>query len=381
MRPVAYGLGLLSVWAACFCAPLIASLDGSLQPLDGDLTRIGGLSERDYGWNEPQLRFKALLTPHFRNLDVLVHRGRAYDVLVIGDSFSGAGFGNAHAFGFQEWMQNALDVSVATIPENEIDYETLACDLRRLTLPPRYLVFETAERYLAPRLKLLDMIAEGARHCRAGATTTLRPAAVSTSILEPFPRPTTMTFEEMYATFVARVAAKVTGVIGIARNSVRTFHLGARDLFSSTRADQLLVVDEDLSPNALDPMGARRTVQNAADTLAMAAGVRLVLLVAPNKLSAYRSHVEEATPAAMTPLLGQAGVPMASVQDEIARLIGAGFPDVYLPNDTHWGYRGHCAAAFAVGEYLNMPWRIDRCDAWRGARYARRQKSGGTSNR
>lgn len=34
-----------------------------LQPFSGDLTRIGGLSERDFGWNAPQRKF---VPPNYR---------------------------------------------------------------------------------------------------------------------------------------------------------------------------------------------------------------------------------------------------------------------------------------------------------------------------
>src|SRR5947207_3379072 len=52
-----------------------------LQPLSGDLTRIGWYAENDYGWNAPKQRFDPPLAEEGR-LD-----GR-YDVIAVGDSFT-----------------------------------------------------------------------------------------------------------------------------------------------------------------------------------------------------------------------------------------------------------------------------------------------------
>src|SRR3954449_10381457 len=52
-----------------------------LEPLSGDLTRIGWYAENDYGWTEPKLRFEPPPAEEGR-LD------GEYDALAVGDSFT-----------------------------------------------------------------------------------------------------------------------------------------------------------------------------------------------------------------------------------------------------------------------------------------------------
>jgi hypothetical protein len=44
---------------------------------------------------------------------------------------------------------------------------------------------------------------------------------------------------------------------------------------------------------------------------------------------------------------------MPRLDHAIQETIEQGAIDVYLPNDTHWSYRGHEIAADAVARYLN----------------------------
>src|SRR4051794_31233156 len=53
----------------------------SFEPLVGDLARLGGLAEKDYGWNGAEEQFAPPLAEQGR-LD------RHYPIIVLGDSFS-----------------------------------------------------------------------------------------------------------------------------------------------------------------------------------------------------------------------------------------------------------------------------------------------------
>src|SRR5438067_5273960 len=61
-----------------------------LQPLSGDLTRLGLLPERAFGWNAEQ--------PTVTGRSATVEKLEDADILVIGDSFSVDGIWQAFAF-------------------------------------------------------------------------------------------------------------------------------------------------------------------------------------------------------------------------------------------------------------------------------------------
>ena len=358
----AFLVGLLLIWGTCFGLPLLTALGGSLQPLEGDLTRIGGLSERDYGWNEPQLRFDRLSTARFGSIAALARAGIAYDFLVIGDSFSEAGVGNPHVFGFQEWIQAALGNSVATIPQAQIDYERLVCDLKNMSTPPRYVVFQTAERYLENRIEHLESATAASGTCAQRRDKPYIRAQISKIALQTYQRPTSLTWHTVYGVYFSRMAAMLGGTMGYARNSVEIFSLTKPDLFSSLRSGDLLVVNEDLGTRPSDAARIRQAVQGLADLMSREAGSTFILLVSPNKLSAYHRYVSGPSPEPVSPMLRAGGVPMADVDMEISALITQGYRDVYLPDDTHWGYRGHCAAARAIAKYISSGWHFRGCE-------------------
>jgi len=358
----AFFIGLLSVWAVCFGLPLVFALDGSVQPLDGDLTRIGGLSERDYGWTEPQLRFDRLTTARFGSIAALARAGVGYDFLVIGDSFSEAGVGNPHRFGYQQWIEAGLGYSVATISQAQIDYERVVCDLAALPTPPRYVVYQTAERYLAPRIRNLESAAKETAPCPRPVEHSHRWAPKSVPALEPYVRSTAVGWHTIYAAFFSRMAAMLSNATGYSRNSVKVFKLSNGALFSNLRSDDLLVVNEDLDSQVLDVDRLRHAIHGLAGLLARESGSTFILLVSPNKLSAYHRYVIGRAPEPTSPVLRGSGVPMADVDMELLSLITRGHRDVYLPDDTHWGYRGHCAAARAIASYIRLEWRFRTCD-------------------
>ena len=62
------------------------SLAPWVEPLEGDLTRLGGFTENDFGWNEPQQQFSSPLV----SLEGKHEYDQYHDVVVLGDSFSEA---------------------------------------------------------------------------------------------------------------------------------------------------------------------------------------------------------------------------------------------------------------------------------------------------
>ncbi len=72
----------------CLLGVVVVLLANWLDPVDGDLTRIGGYSENHFGWNDPQESFGENITQFQRADDSF---DKAYDIVVYGDSFSHIG--------------------------------------------------------------------------------------------------------------------------------------------------------------------------------------------------------------------------------------------------------------------------------------------------
>ena len=75
-----------------------------LQPLDGDLTRIGAHAEREYGWNSPQTVFQ-------QPLYTIGAYTEPHDMVVVGDSFATA----MPAHQWQNHLVATTGLSLATL--------------------------------------------------------------------------------------------------------------------------------------------------------------------------------------------------------------------------------------------------------------------------
>lgn len=82
---------------------------------------------------------------------------------------------------------------------------------------------------------------------------------------------------------------------------------------------------------------------------------RFVLMVAPDKLTAYHQHLADPT----TPYVSMLSSLAENNQAILPRIdltlmsaIGRGEKDVYLPDDTHWGSTGHRISAETLLAFL-----------------------------
>jgi len=113
-----------------------------LQPLSGDLTRIGSYAEKDFGWNKPQLEFQ----PPLSEIGRYEHY---HDVVVLGDSFS---TGRPH-LRWQNYLVAAKGWSIATLDTNKIHVEQILENPVFRKTPPKIFILENVERDLLLLIK------------------------------------------------------------------------------------------------------------------------------------------------------------------------------------------------------------------------------------
>ena len=145
---------------------------------------------------------------------------------------------------------------------------------------------------------------------------------------------------------------------GIDNGLVFKLGLTTPSLFSSAEGRQLLVYKDDFrkaqwKPDALDGLPCRLS---RLKTLVEANGkTRLLVLIAPDKLTAYSRYVRQRQYASLSRLehfLDVNQLPAPRIDQRLSSAIAKGEVDIYLPDNTHWGYRGHEIVAETVLDYL-----------------------------
>jgi len=335
-----------------------------LQPLDGDLTRLGFFAEREFGWNAPQIEFPDTRLDLPTGLMDPGHFDRYHDVLVLGDSFAWG----SPKMQWQNYLIAATDWSVATQNINSVRLRDVLGSPVFRDRPPRILIVESVERELVHHLQ------ENNFKC-GGVVTPQQPAGVAADATVA----RSLDWERILSGATARVERQIRWsdvkpsyvrdyvaeslarhLFGRRRSDSVVVSLSSPAPFSSANREALLVFKDDFNkvegwreaqPNIdcwIDEM--RRQVEANGHT-------RLVLMVAPDKLTAYAELLGD--PAIKdTSLLARLSDRHPDVIPRLDRnLVAAiwrGEQDIYLPNNTHWGSNGHRIAAETLLHLLDV---------------------------
>lgn len=339
------------------------------QPLRGDLTRPGGYSEYLYGWNAPQARFVPPLAA--------LAYDRPYDIVIVGDSFSnnpgggqtdpGAYWPNhlAQMTGLSVVSLNMFHFKLAELPDHPVFRAS----------PPRLVVVQTVERYLTRdhAAEVDRWMGPCARSCPPGAPApppvplALRPLPVEPVEWRRDLRPavdldqaTDYLWKQLQRSVLGR---DTTPVVRVALT---------RDAPLSSRVrDHLLVYNDELdkprtwTAPLLDR--AHCNLRDAQRRIEANGRTHFAYMPVPDKLTAYAELVAAPNLAALSQLPAFAARPGLRVVDLTARLrhaVRCGVPDLYLPNDTHWGTAAHrIAAAATIDTFLGRAWTPGPCPA------------------
>lgn len=343
-RRYAKGL-LIVVFAPIFGLFLIGVY---LQPLFGDLTRIGSYAERDFGWGGSQVEF-------LRPLSTFGSYDHYYDVAVLGDSFS---TGRA-TFHWQNYFVAKTGVSLVTLDINRVDLDAMLDGERFRLHPPQLFILQSVERELPKRFSRKVP-------CRE---------AVPSSIHPPPPQTRLPLNSRPVADLTRRVERSISWsdvklgyvVSYLGRRlfqppdpSVVKVELSGEAPFSSRNRHSMLVYKDDLSKVlwwkemglaelACRIEATRRRVESNGKT-------KFLLLVAPDKLTAYEAFVADPQLRDLSRLASLAAR-MPAVMPRVDRALGAaidsGVTDVYLPDDTHWGMAGYRIASDTIVSFVN----------------------------
>ena len=342
---------LLLMWLTVLLFATLAAVSLYLQPLSGDLTRLGWYSERHFGWNKPQ---KAFATELFSREDAYRHYA---DVVVIGDSFSIARYG----YQWQNFFVAETGLSVATFVlyadslkfNDQLLPQIVHSEAFQKT-PPRVVVFQKVER-------MLDQMGEPIGDCRPGATV---PAGFSVS-MKPSPADYPLHNQFRKTTALSRQSIAYAAefldkrVFSLRKKFiVTTLALENPELFSNRQSDKLLLIDLDIKKRSWDEhkIDKIRCILLAMQNLVQANRKTLfVAMLAPDKLTAYSRQLADkgyVDLSVFDKLAAEPSLNLLRLDWALRSAVDKGMVDVYLPNDTHWGYQGHRIAATTLAQYL-----------------------------
>lgn len=318
-----------------------------LQPVYGDLTRIGGYAERDYGWNVPMREFSPLAA---------TWGGTGYeqqvDLLVLGDSFANL---RPH-MQWQNWLAMQTGWRIHTLDKHHVDIDALVASPTFRAHPPRVVIWNMIERDLQTEGQGSD--SRCATHVSPPRPDAL-PLRPTSTIHSAFTRP--LGLDGINPGFARTWLWKhlLRNGAGISSGDSLLVQLNRSDLFTSRLAGGLLIYRPDLYKRNWRDTDLDRTRCRFAAIAARFEGngmTRFFTALAPDKSSAYRPWLvnPELVPESRLPaLMHDFPVPDARLDLALAKAITRGERDVYMPDDTHWGSTGHAIAADAILKFLD----------------------------
>lgn len=312
-----------------------------LEPISGDLTRIGSYAERHFGHQAPQLEFHPPLSTFGDWKEEI-------DILVMGDSFA-----NGTVRQWQNWLAAATGWRIHTLDKKRISVDKVLSSTLYREHPPRVVIWNVVER---------DLLYEFSATGRCGPYSPVVVSAVLPRRATPatpveVSRPNGLS--ELNPGFARMwVWNSLLRAVGIDSSGTLEAKLTRNDLFSSRHPESLLVYRDDLLKrkwSSSDLQKIRCGLSSLASRFESNGRTRFVTALAPDKSSAY--HAWLVSPSSLPPsilpaLLHESPIPDAGLHASLADEVSRGVKDVYLPNDTHWGTAGHKATAERILQLL-----------------------------
>ncbi len=321
-------------------------------PFVGDMTRIGGYSEVLFMPQDSQEQF---LDPGYDKAVGLQEYTNAYDVVVIGDSFS-----QEENHGWQGFLAEKTGWSILTFHRDNVDVSQLVRSDVFVEHPPKILIYEIVEHGVhgfsfkdngEPFLKSMEQenfVELPICPATVGRETPPPPARFSLDIQHGMHR-------------FKRWLKRVTG----SSSKVYRSKLSRSDLFSNKASDEILIYHGDFWKNEVSTQqwssvngklnDLQQFVQSNGKTI-------FVLMIATDKATIYRPYIIDSPMpilSAVDLLETNRELNLISLEYHLSTAVNTGsVKDIYLANDTHWGSVGHRLAADSVFNYLKTNSKI-----------------------
>jgi hypothetical protein len=316
-----------------------------VQPLQGDLTRLGGYAERDFGWNIPR---KVLSD------DVQLARSydKYYDIVILGDSFSKSGL-------WQSFLTDKTNFSFTTLHWDDTTVEEVINNQIFKSNPPKLFIVEMGARSLPMRFSSANAECDtnkGTKSMNNWFTQDVRPHIPFIEIN----RQTKTRWSDINLKFALLYLENslLRWFFNDDFSKVRKYALNATNLFSNRNSDEILLLstwfdakvwsDEEIAKAICSISNIQDTVQSNGKTM-------FIILPIPDKGTAYEKYIINPKFSSMEELtlkLIKYNINTPRLDLILNKAIENGVKDVYLPNDTHYGTTGYQLTAKAVADFL-----------------------------
>ena len=324
-------------------ALLVFGLKFYLEPLEGDLTRIGSYKESDYGWNKP-LPVSTNETVNYASFPN--QNTTYYSVVVVGDSFSH--FRGRQNFGWQQLLADYSGLDIVTYDRKKVGIEDFIESKHYNKQPPALLIFQFVER------KLPYMASKAPTNCPAAQSMVVAPSSLIVTGIKDidfglYKRPKGLAnLDESMSFLFKRISFK---------KKVRINSLTRDDLFSSKLSSQLLWFYKDLEKFQLNDVDLEKVgcylsyLQNRVQSNGK---TQFLVMIAPDKTTIYRKYFEKDSfeTRDMIGSVAKSGLNLLRLDHTLSRAAESGVQDIYLPNNTHWGFAGNDLVAKSVINFL-----------------------------
>ncbi len=324
-----------------------------LQPVDGDLARLGGYAENEFGYRMPQAVFDQNL---FKVSNDLKDYDKYYDIVVLGDSFSVDQEGRR--FGWQNYFINRTGLSMIVFDTRRFwpieIYDSPAFKKH----PPKVFVFESVERYLNERVAYFAGMMPPAPVPSASPVNLFASASPPHLPMHTQSANQTAGFDPDHV--LGHLGAIAQRHLRL-NNQVVEIPLARKGLFSAPNDVDMLVYFDELKKQSLtdsDFCELRAGTAVFEKFIESNGFTRFVLLVAPDKSSTFAPYMKDASRATanlIAELARDPSLPVPRTDIVLSQAIATGIQDVYLSNDSHWGSIGHKLFADALADHLGAP--------------------------
>ncbi|HLZ67964.1 MAG TPA: hypothetical protein VKQ29_17200 [Aliidongia sp.] len=318
----------------------------SLEPLSGDLTRIGWRTENDFGWTKPKEHFEPLAAS-LGTLDT------HYDVVAIGDSFTGESPWHPGTT-WPHYLAHDTGLKVAIFDSDDDMVGQLLASERFKSDPPAVVIYEIVERNLVPGHR--SEPGDDCPEAIAEPAVALSPSG-PTAAPERVVRPTARAWNDWPASYAAAYLTQNLRrwIMGRETTNSVELELTQGGLFSSRADRQLLVYGEDFNKLGWTEAqwhGAACSLLRMQARVEANGRTLFLAMVAPDKLTTYGRFLaaEQFRRISRLDLLAQ--YPALNLVRFDRGFDPAEHVDLYLPNDTHWSTVGHRLAARLVERLL-----------------------------
>ena len=326
------------VWLAVLLVGASATVVYRLEPLHGDLTRLGWKSEYLFGPNISESYFENAISKR-------ATLGDYYDVVVIGDSFS-----NTEPFAslWHNYLSENTGLSVGVFHLSQLDLCTYLKSKEFSETPPLFLIYQTVERAMKSRLS--NPMCVGASVATYQGDVVKKTVASTQVQSISHSRDKNPYINIGYGLkFYYRQLFPTKDVV--------VQEMTVTDLFSNRHSDKILFYKDDLlkkSWTATDWKEMSRTLFSLGQIVEANAYTKFIPLVANDKSSAYRAFIEHTNTSIYENLefFREDNYEILEVSRFVEDSIKSGAVDFYNPNNTHWSASGNRLVGAKVSSLL-----------------------------